>query len=81
MRKYFHFTITTDAKRQIPKMILERLADEYLWQWEEYTKGATSVKERAQRITELINAEIKRRSAEKEFERMVSVVKTEQRTG
>lgn len=81
MRKYFHFTITCDAKRQIPKMILERLADEYVWQWQESAQGATSVKERARRIIKLIKAEIQRRDAEEEFERVISLIQTEQQTG
>lgn len=81
MRKYYNFTITCDAKRQIPKMLLERLADEYIWQWQEAAKGATSVKERARRIIRLIKAEINRRNAEQEFERVISLIQTEQQTG
>ncbi len=72
MQRYFHFTITSDARRQIPKMILERLVDEYLWQEQEAVGGPTSVKVRASRVRELIEAEIKRRSASDEFNRLVS---------
>ena len=81
MQKYFHFTITCDATRQIPKMILERLADEYIWQWQASAQGTTSVKERARRISKLIRAEIKRRNAEQEFERVMSLIQTEHQTG
>lgn len=81
MRKYFHFTITCDAKRQIPKMIIHRLADEYLWQGQESEHGVTSVKERARRIRELIQAEIKRRGAQQEFERLITNLLTEEQTG
>ncbi len=72
MQKYFHFSITCDARRQIPKMILERLADEYIWQGQEYLSGVSSVKDRAKRVQQLIVAEIKRRNANKEFERLLS---------
>ena len=72
MQKYFHFTITCDARRQIPKMILERLADEYRWQGQEILSGAASVKERAQRVKQLIEAEINRRKAQREFSKLLS---------
>ncbi|PKM81542.1 MAG: hypothetical protein CVU89_08585 [Firmicutes bacterium HGW-Firmicutes-14] len=72
MQRFFHFTITCDARRQIPKMILERLVDEYIWQGEEYRRGTASVKERAKRVRELVEAEIKRRNAGKEFERLMA---------
>lgn len=72
MQKYFHFTITCDARRQIPKMILERLVDEYIWQGEEYGSGVTSVKDRAQRVRALIEKEINRRNAHREFERLLA---------
>ena len=73
MQKYFHFTITCDARRQIPKMILERLADEYIWQGQESIQGKASVKERAIRVQKLIEAEIKRRDAHREFERVMAI--------
>jgi hypothetical protein len=72
MQKYFHFVISCDAKRQIPKMILDRLADEYLWQSQEAKSGITSIKNRASRIQQLILAEVARRKAQKEFEKVVS---------
>ncbi len=73
MQKYFHFTITCDARRQIPKMILERLVDEYIWQGQEYQKGVASIKERAARVRRLIDMEIDRRNARREFERILAV--------
>ena len=73
MQKYFHFTITCDARRQIPKMILERLADEYIWQGQECVQGKASVKERALRVQKLIEVEIQRRNAHKEFERVMAI--------
>lgn len=72
MQKYFHFTITCDARRQIPKMILERLVDEYIWQSRECGAGSASVRERAKRIRELIEGEINRRNARREFDRIMS---------
>ena len=72
MQKYFHFTITCDARRQIPKMILERLADEYRWQGQEILSGAASVKERAQRVNQLIETEINKRNAQREFSKLLS---------
>jgi len=72
MQRFFHFTITCDARRQIPKMILERLVDEYIWQDQEYKVGKESVKARAKRIRRLIEAEIERRNAHREFERLMA---------
>lgn len=71
MQKFFHFTITCDAKRQVPKMILERLVEEYLWQGNEGGKGPTSIKERATRIQQLITSEVSRRNAQDEFNRIL----------
>jgi len=70
MQKFFHFTITCDARRQVPKMILERLVDEYIWQGQEYQSGLASVKDRAKRVRQLIEAEINRRNAQREFDRL-----------
>lgn len=70
MQKFFHFTITCDARRQVPKMILERLVDEYIWQGQEYQSGVASVKDRAKRVRQLIEAEISRRNAQREFDRL-----------
>ena len=70
MQKFFHFTITCDARRQVPKMILERLVDEYIWQGQEYQSGVASVKDRAKRVRQLIEAEINRRNAQREFDRL-----------
>ncbi len=72
MQKFFHFTITSDAKRQIPKMILERLVDEYNWQGQEQKQGVASVKERSKRVRHLIEVEINRRNAHREFNRLMS---------
>lgn len=72
MQKFFHFTITCDAKRQIPKMILERLVEEFIWQDNEGKKGPSSIKERASRIQKLIRAEVDRRNAQVEFEKILS---------
>ncbi len=72
MQRFFHFTITSDARRQIPKMILERLVDEYIWQGQEYQRGVASVKDRAQRVRKLVEAEIARRNVHKEFDRLMS---------
>jgi len=72
MQRFLHFTITSDAKRQIPKMILERLVDEYIWQEQEYQRGIASIQERAKRVRQLIEAEIDRRNARREFERLLS---------
>ncbi len=77
MQKFFHFTITSDARRQIPKMILERLVDEYIWQGQEYQRGTESVKARAKRVRKLIENEIARRNAHREFERIMSRVMNE----
>ncbi len=77
MQKFFHFTITCDARRQIPKMILERLVDEYIWQSQEGQRGVASVKSRAKRVRQLIEAEIARRNARKEFERLLAGRKVE----
>ncbi len=71
MQKFFHFTITCDARRQIPKMILERLVEEYLWQENENKKGPLSIKERAGRIQQLIMAEVARRNAQEEFNKFL----------
>lgn len=71
MQKFFHFTITCDARRQIPKMILERLVEEYLWQENENKKGPLSIKERAARIQQLIMAEVARRNAQEEFNKFL----------
>lgn len=71
MQKFFHFTITCDAKRQVPKMILERLVEEYIWQANEGGKGPTSIKDRASRIQQLIKAEVARRNAHEEFDRIL----------
>lgn len=71
MQRFFHFTITSDARRQIPKMILERLVDEYMWQEQEAHNGPNSVKVRADRVKELIEAEVERRSAKEEFEKII----------
>lgn len=73
MQKYFHFSITCDARRQIPKMILERLVDEYIWQGQEYRNGTASVKERAKRVQQLIEDEIRRRNAKREFDRLMAI--------
>ena len=72
MQKFFHFTITCDARRQIPKMILERLVEEYLWQGNEGGKGPSSIKERASRIQQLIGKEVARRNAQEEFNKILS---------
>lgn len=72
MQKYFHFTITCDARRQIPKMILERLVDEYVWQGSESARGTVSVRERAKRVQQLILAEIDRRKGHREFEKLLA---------
>ncbi len=72
MQKYFHFTITCDARRQIPKMILERLVDEYIWQGQELRRGVSSIKDRAERVRKLIESEISRRNAHKEFEKLLA---------
>lgn len=72
LQKFFHFTITSDARRQIPKMIIERLVDEYIWQGQEYLRGTASVQDRAKRIRQLIEAEITRRNAQREFEKLLS---------
>lgn len=72
MQKFLHFTITCDARRQIPKLIIERLVDEYLWQGQEYLRGTTSVKNRAKRVRQLIDEEIIKRNAQKEFEKLLS---------
>lgn len=72
LQKFFHFTITSDARRQIPKMIIERLVDEYIWQGQEYLRGTTSVKERARRIRQLIEAEITKRNSQREFDKLLS---------
>ncbi len=79
MQKFFHFTITSDAKRQIPKMIIERLVDEYIWQEKEYQRGTESIKARAKRVRQLIENEITRRNAHREFERIMSRVVDEER--
>lgn len=71
MQKFFHFTITCDAKRQIPKMILERLVEEFIWQDNEGKKGPNSIKERASRIQKLIRTEVARRNAQEEFDRIL----------
>ncbi|GAB4269199.1 hypothetical protein [Thermincola ferriacetica] len=76
MQRFFHFTITSDAKRQVPKMILERLADEYLWQEQEASNGPMSVKSRAARIKELIEKEVNRRSAQEEFNKILNEKRT-----
>lgn len=72
MQKFFHFTITCDARRQIPKMIIERLVDEYAWQGQECLRGVASVRARAQRIRQLIENEVARRNNQKEFEKVLS---------
>lgn len=72
LQKFFHFSITSDARRQIPKMILERLVDEYIWQGQEFLRGNTSVRERARRIRQLIEAEITKRKAQHEFDKLLS---------
>lgn len=72
MQKFFHFTITSDARRQIPKMIIERLVDEYIWQGQEYLRGTASVKDRARRIRQVIEAEVTRRNAQREFDKLLS---------
>lgn len=72
MQRFFHFTITSDARRQLPKMILERLADEYLWQGHEQFRGTASVKDRAKRIRQLIEAEVERRNVQREFDKLLS---------
>ena len=72
MQRFFHFTITSDARRQIPKMILERLVDEYIWQGQQYQCGAASVKDRAQRVRKLVETEITRRNVHKEFDRLMN---------
>lgn len=77
MQKFFHFTITCDARRQIPKMILERLIDEYLWQGQEYLRGVASVKDRAKRIRQIIEQEIAKRNMQKEFDSLLSRKKSE----
>ena len=71
MQRFFHFTITSDARRQIPKMILERLVDEYIWQGQEHTSGVTSVKDRAERVRSLVEKEVARRNVHKEFDRLM----------
>jgi len=72
LQKFFHFTITCDAKRQIPRMILERLVEEYVWQDNEKKKGPASIKERAGRIQQLILAEVARRNAKEEFNKYLN---------
>lgn len=72
MRKFIHFTITCDARRQIPKMILERLVEEYLWQEQEYLQGTVSVKQRAMRVRQLIEEEIVKRNVQEEFDLLLS---------
>ncbi|MFZ5639668.1 MAG: hypothetical protein ACOY4Q_03145 [Bacillota bacterium] len=72
LQKFFHFTITCDARRQIPKMILERLVEEYIWQANEGKKGPASIKERATRIQQLIRAEVDRRKAQAEFDKILN---------
>lgn len=71
---YFNFILTSDAKRRIPKMILERLANEYLWQQQEYVNGQHSVKERTKRIRGLIEDEVVRRNAQKEFNAILAKI-------
>ena len=78
MQKFFRFTITSDARRQIPKMILERLVDEYLWQGQECLRGVASVRDRAQRIRQLIEAEIVKRNGQREFDKLLSKKELEQ---
>lgn len=72
MQRFFHFTLTSDARRQIPKMILERLVEEYVWQGGEFRRGAPSIKSRVKRIQQEIEKEILRRKAHREFERLLS---------
>ncbi|WP_418792074.1 hypothetical protein [Phosphitispora sp. TUW77] len=72
MQRFFQFTITSDARRQIPKMILERLVDEYIWQSQQCQCGAASVKDRAKRVCKLVEAEINRRNVQKDFDRLLN---------
>ncbi len=79
MQKFFRFTITCDARRQIPKMLLERLVDEYLWQGQEYLRGPASVKDRTHRVRKIIEQEIIERNAQREFDLLLSRKNSEEK--
>lgn len=56
-------------------MILERLVDEYVWQEKQYINGTQSTKGRAKRVRELVENEVVRRNAQKEFNRLLATKK------
>lgn len=71
MSKTYHFCRAKDAKKQLPKMPLERLVDEFTVQVRDSHFGLNAAKGRAKRIIKLIEFEVAKRDAEKEFRRLL----------